>query len=171
MLNQFTEKLETYLNADAELQRRMKGFKTFSGRPDGHYHRARAEGDRALARAVRCYPFGGKSEIKDGEVIGISLTDGDRTTPFAIRLQGRTFSVRPGEYEMPLLDIGLSKTLFKQAVLGRYRWVWLFGMDEVTLSYSDDLPHSDWVTILELLVTMQELVEFDKDLWNAVEAY
>jgi hypothetical protein len=67
--------------------------------------------------------------------------------------------------------VGLSKQLFKDAILGRYRWVWLFGMDEVELTYSDGLPHSDWVTILEICVTMQELVEFDKELWQAVQNY
>ena len=44
-------------------------------------------------------------------------------------------------------------------------------MEEVKLTHSDKLPHSDWVTILEICVTMQELVEFDKEAWEIVENY
>jgi hypothetical protein len=139
--------------------------------PNGHYERARAEGDSALARAVRCYPFGGESEIKNCDVVGIRIADGDREFQFVIRLDGQTFSVNTGSFDNPLLSLALSKKLFKEAILGRYRWVWLFGMDEVKLTYSDELPHSDWVTILEICVTMQELVEFDKELWKDVENY
>jgi hypothetical protein len=171
MLDVFTKKLETYLNADEELKRRLEGFKNFSGHPDGHYERARAEGDSALARAVRCYPFGGESDIKNCEVVGIRIADGDEEFQFVIRLDGQTFSVTTGSFANPLLSVGLSKQLFKEAILGRYRWVWLFGMDEVELTYSNGLPHSDWVTILEICVTMQELVEFDKELWQAAQNY
>ncbi len=171
MLDTFTKKLETYLNTDEELQRRLKGFKNFSGQPDGHYERARAEGDSALARAVRCYPFGGESEIKNCEVVGVRIEDGDKDLPFVIRLDGQTFSVTSGSFDNPLLGLSLSKKLFKEVILGRYRWVWLFAMDEVKLTHSDKLPHSDWVTILEICVTMQELVEFDKELWEIVENY
>ena len=45
------------------------------------------------------------------------------------------------------------------------------GMDDVKITFSDNLPHSDWITILEVLVAMQEVVEFDKELWDKVENF
>ena len=81
------------------------------------------------------------------------------------------FSIAQGPWKSPHLTISLSKELFKKTVLGRYRWLWTMGMDGVEITYSEGLPHSDWVTILEVLVAMQELVEFDKALWQWIENY
>lgn len=163
------QKFEDFLNNDAELKRRLAGFKSFSGAPDGHYRRARAEGISAVARAVKCYPFGGASLLGDCELVGIRIKDGAAETRLSVVLKDQRFSVRSGAWEKPHLAIGLSKELFKKTVLGRYRWLWTIGMDGVEVSYSETLPHSDWVTILEVLVALQEAVEFDKSLWEAIE--
>ena len=167
----FTENLEQYLNRDAELKRRLEGFKFFSGKPNGHYKRAREEGNAAIAKAVKCYPFGGKSELRDCELLGLCLSDVEGDNTFTISLNNRTFSIENRPWESPHLSITLNKALFKKTVLGRYRWLWVIGMDEVEISHSNELPHSDWVTILEVLVAMQELVEFDKELWEKIENY
>jgi hypothetical protein len=165
----FCKKYETYLNADAELQRRLAGFKHFSGVPNGHYKRARAQGISAVARAVKCYPFGGKSLLGDCELVGIRIDDLKENSSFAISLCDRKFEIKNADWKSPHLTIALSKELFKKTVLGRYRWLWTIGMEEVKISHSEGLPHSDWVTILEVLVAMQELVEFDKELWQTIE--
>jgi hypothetical protein len=170
MLDAFTTKLETYLNTDEELQRRLAGFKHFSGVPDGHYKRARAQGISAVARAVKCYPFGGKSLLGDCEIVGIHIDGLKENNSFAISLKDQKFSIENGDWKNPHLTIALSKELFKKTVLGRYRWLWTIGMEEVKIGHSDGLPHSDWVTILEVLVAMQELVEFDKELWQTIES-
>ena len=169
MLELFTKKLETYLNTDEELTRRLEGFKHFSGVPDRHYKRARAQGISAVARAVKCYPFGGKSLLGDCELVGICIDDLAENNRFTISLKDRKFAIENGDPKEPHLNITLSKELFKKTVLGRYRWLWTIGMEEVQISHSEGLPHSDWVTILEVLVAMQELVEFDKELWQAIE--
>ncbi len=167
MLKQFNQKLEIFLNSDQELHRRLEGFKTFAGQPDGHYRRAREEGN--IARAVKCYPFGGPSLLLNGAVVTIEVTDGQGAARCAISLKDDDFSVSEAGGGSPYLNIELSQALFKDAVLGRYRWIWLMSMDEVKISYIDELPHSDWVTILEILVTLQELAEFDPDVWNSIE--
>jgi hypothetical protein len=171
LLSVFLKKYEAYLNADQELQRRLKGFKTFAGLPDGHYTRARLQGDRAQARAIRCYPFGGSSLLADCDVIGVTVKDESAETGFVVSLNNTTFSVKAGTAENPHLGLVLSKELFTRTILGRYRWMWVIGMDEVTVTYSTGLPHSDWVTILEILVAMQELIEFDPDLLEKIEQY
>jgi hypothetical protein len=163
------QKFEDFLNNDAELKRRLDGFKSFSGTPDGHYRRARAEGISAVARAVKCYPFGGSSLLGDCELVGIRIKDATGESSFSIALCDKRFSIKSGDWNKPHLTIGLSKELFKQTVLGRYRWLWTIGMDEVEITCSETLPHSDWVTILEVLVALQEAVEFDKSLWEAIE--
>jgi hypothetical protein len=169
VLTEFIQKLETFLNNDEELRRRLSGFKTFSGIPDGHYLRARQEGDSACVRAVRCYPFGGTSLLAGGAVIGLGIHDDRETARFVISLNDGNFSVKNDNWTNPHLTVELSKELFKKTILGRHRWVWVLGMDEVTITFSRQLPHSDWVTILEILVAMQELVEFDPELMCAIE--
>jgi hypothetical protein len=168
-LADFYRRLERYLNADEELARRLRGFKTFSGLPDGHYERARREGPKALVRAVRCYPFGGTSLLNECTVVGIQIQDADYSARFSVALAEQRFSVKAGDEDTPCLTISLSREFFKKVLLGRYRWVWLLGMDEVKVEYVHDLPHSDWITIFEVLVAMQELVEFDPDFLKAVE--
>jgi hypothetical protein len=168
-IQEFIRKYEDCLNADPELGRRLKGFKNFSGMPDGHYNRARQQGKSAQVRAVRCYPFGGSSQLNDAEVIGIRVKDGDAEFFFTVTLGNFRFSVKPGEAENPKLNLELTKDLFIRTLLGRYRWMWVIGMEEVKVSWASGLPHSDWVTILEMLVVMQELVEFDPDLLDGIE--
>lgn len=171
MIAEFGKALEQYLNNDIELKRRLKGFKAFSGAPDGHYHRARQEGISAVARAVRCYPFGGQSQLGDGELIGIKILDNETADHLVVNLSERAFSVSITPFSKPVLALTLPKELFIKTILGRHRWLWTMGMDKVQLSHADDLPHSDWVTILEILVTMQELIEFHPELWQKVETY
>jgi hypothetical protein len=166
----FYRRLESYLNADGELARRLRGFKTFAGLPDGHYKRARRAGPKALARAVRCYPFGGTSLLNGADLVGIQLQDTDYRAEFSIALANHTFSVKSVDEVTPYVHITLSRALFKKVLLGRYRWIWLLGMDAVKVKYVHNLPHSDWITILEVLVAMQELVEFYPDFLKAVEA-
>lgn len=169
LLVDFVQRLENYLKTDEELARRLKGFKTFAGIPDGHYARARREGAKALVRAVRCYPFGGTSLLKECDLIGMHIDDAEHSARFAVSLTPRGFSVKAGEIGTPHLKVKLSRELFKKALLGRYRWIWLLGMDEVEVHYTDGLPHSDWITILEILVAMQELAEFYPDFLKALE--
>lgn len=171
LLTQFIKKYESYLNGDAELKRRLEGFKNFSGVPDGHYTRARRQGDSAMVRAVRCYPFGGKSLIGDCDVVSITLKDDQEETGIVVSVNGTAFSVTSGTAEAPRLGLVLSKELFQRTVLGRYRWMWVIGMAEVGVTYAEGLPHSDWVTILEILVAMQELIEFDPELLEKVEGW
>jgi hypothetical protein len=168
MRENFFKHLQVYLNKDPELGRRLAGFRTFSGTPDGHYKRARQGGNGCIARAVRCYPFGGKSHFGDDELVGIELTDTQEK--YCISIKDGSFGVKTGDWEEPHLGIRLSKELFRKTVLGRHRWVWVLGMEDVDITYSENLPHSDWVTILEVLVTMQEVVEFVPELWTQIEA-
>lgn len=171
LLADFYQRFENYLNKDEELARRLKGFKTFAGLPDGHYKRARREGSKALVRAMRCYPFGGKSLLNDCDLVGIYIQDNDCAARFSISIAHRIFSVKTGVAANPHLSIKLSKELFKETLLGRYRWIWLLAMDEVEVEYSKGLPHSDWITILEILVAMQELAEFNPDFMKALERF
>ena len=171
ILSEYIEKFETALNADQELQRRLRGFKTFAGQPDGHYIRARQQGSSALARAVKCYPFGGASQLGGGELVGICIRDAQKNSPFVIARAGDMFSVRSSDWTAPRLTITLSKELFKKILLGRHRWIWAFSMDGVAVTWCEGLPHSDWITLLELLVIMQELVDSDTELLEKVERW
>ncbi|MEI6125498.1 MAG: hypothetical protein WCQ99_02990 [Pseudomonadota bacterium] len=169
LLSDYIVKFEAALNKDRELQRRLRGFKTFAGLPDLHAKRARQQGGSALARAVRCYPFGGTSRLGDGELVGICIRDAQESTSFVIARDGALFSVKSGEWTAPPLTLTLSKELFKKTVLGRYRWLWALSMDGVAVTWREGLPHSDWITLLELLVVMQELVECDTELLKKIE--
>lgn len=171
MITEFGQHLEEYLSNDAELARRLTGFKTFSGLPDGHFTRAREEGISAVARGVRCYPFGGKSQLEAGEILGVGIQDKGNTSHLVVHLAENTFSIKTTPWDKPLLTITLSKELFVKTLLGRHRWLWTMAMDDVQLTYHEGLPHSDWVTILEILVTMQELVEFKPELWQKIENF
>jgi hypothetical protein len=102
-------------------------------------------------------------------VIGLGIHDDSETVRFAVSLSEGKFSVKNDSWTDPHLTVELSKELFKKTILGRHRWVWVLGMDDVTITFSRQLPHSDWVTILEILVAMQELVEFDPELMCAIE--
>ena len=169
-MSEYCIQLETFLNADQELKRRLAGFKTFSGTPDRHYHRAREQGISAVARAVKCYPFGGKSLLGDGNMIGISILDGGKRSTIVIGKENRAFSVSTGEVDNVHLKLELAADLFWRTVLGRYRWLYVFAMDGVKVDCASHLPHSDWVTLLEMLVAMQELVEFEPNLWAEIES-
>jgi hypothetical protein len=168
MLAGFEQKLERYLNDDGELGRRLEGFKTFSGTPDGHYSRARKEGAAAVARAVRCYPFGGESRLS-GALISIRVSDRS-DADLHIRLDDGAFSVRRSGGDQACLRLKLPSSLLARTILGRHRWLWTLGMDEVEVGYREDLPHSDWVTLLEVLVAMQELAELDAEVLERVAA-
>ena len=169
MLTRFNQKLETYLNNDQELQRRLKGFKTFCGLPDGHYERARQGGVKTIARAVKCYPFGGESLLGDGEIIGLNVIDGQGKSQCVVSLKDKIFSIDSSSNATPHLSLELPKTLFVRTLLGRHRWLWVIGMEEVKVTYATHLPHSDWVTIFEILVAMQEMAEFDTEMWKEIE--
>jgi hypothetical protein len=69
------------------------------------------------------------------------------------------------------MTITLSKELLKKTILGRYRWVWTISLDEVAVTWCAGLPHSDWITLLEILVVMQELVECDAELLQKIERW
>lgn len=166
MLAELQTRLTRYLNDDGELRRRLEGFDTFAGIPDGHYRRAREAGGPATARAVRCYPFGGQSLLDGRDLVRFRLSGAAGNAGFAISLANGTFAVNQGNAARPCLDLELPLSMFHRALLGRYRWLWLIGLDEVKVQHCDDLPHSDWVTIFEVLVAMQELVECDSELFS-----
>ena len=119
---------------DEELERRLAGFKHFSGVPDRHYRRARAQGSSAVARAVKCYPFGGESLLGDCNLVSICIEDLKKDNLFTISLKDGKFAIENGKPKEPHLTITLSKELFQKTVLGRYRWLWTMGMDEVQIS-------------------------------------
>ena len=171
MLTDFAPRLQRYLNQDEELARRLKGFRTFAGAVDDHYQRAREQGMSAAARAVRCYPFGGESQLKDNDWIRIRCTDGPQSETLVISWVEKQFRVSFDEGKKPYLSVVLPKQLLIETLLGKHRWVWLFALDEVEVQHADNLPHSDWVTLLEVLVTLQEVVEFDSGLWKKVEQH
>lgn len=168
VIEKFIEWYQDYLNRDPELGRRLKGFKNFSGMPDGHYQRAREQGASAQVRAMRCYPFGGSSLLA-GPLISITLVEQGVEPVFTVFLENGEFSVRPGPAEAPKLGLTLPRDLFDRILLGRYRWMWVIGMDEVDISWVPGLPHSDWITLLEILVVMQEMIEFEPDLLAMLE--
>ena len=165
MYYEFNSLIESYLNSDPELERRLDGFYTFSGTPDGHYRRAREEASSAVARAVRCYPFGGKSLLEGRDLIEIRVrgASDDGYKGICLALERGRFKLMDRAGESPCLRLEIPAETLRLALLGRYRWLWLFSLDEVTVHAVDDLPHSDWITLLEILVAMQELVERDRD--------
>ncbi len=169
MLSEYLEKYENVLNTDQELYRRFKGFKTFSGLPDGHYLRARKQGIDCVARAVRCYPFGGISQLNKRELIGLYIPDNKDNDSIVISRSENKFFVRLTHCEAPYLTITIPKEIFKKTVMGRHRWIWTLSMNEVSVATSETLPHSDWITLFEILVIMQEMVEFDIDLLHKME--
>jgi hypothetical protein len=103
-------------------------------------------------------------------MVGVSVEGESTQDQFAISLENKHFSVKGGPWGQPHLTIELKDHLFWKTILGRYRWLWVFGMEGVTVGHANHLPHSDWVTLLEILVAMQEIVEFDPELWKQIES-
>jgi hypothetical protein len=51
----------------------------------------------------------------------------------------------------------------------RYRVVWALADDRTKLSWMEGIGHSDWITILEVLVVAQEVVDRYPEMWDLLE--
>jgi hypothetical protein len=58
----------------------------------------------------------------------------------------------------------------KETLLSKQRWVWAIADPSAKITYMEGIPHSDWVTIFEVLVCFQELSDFHPELKKVVEA-
>ncbi len=168
------KKWEDYLNRDGELKRRLAGFKTFSGLPGGHAKRAQKLRDKyktwPKAMGEACYPHPGKSIIDGKDLIELKvLLSNSRFLHYTLSLRGKKFNIRDGAGNNPCIKIEIPVDLFRDLALTNDRLFWVLADDRCKVYCTNNLPHSDWITIFETLVCLQEIVDVDKEAKEIVE--
>jgi len=165
-LDVFMEKWIDFLNKDEELKRRLKGFKGFCGKPGPRAERAKMLGwPRDMG--VACYPHPGKSMLDGRDLVELSI----EANTYTIRLENGKFDLRKGKSENPCLRVKMPLPLFRDTLLSRHRWLWALADDQVKVECDNSLPHSDWITIFEVLVCAQELLEMDIEMRRSVRGW
>lgn len=155
-----------FMNDDQELKRRLNGFKKFSGVPGFRAERARVLGwPRAMGTGP--YPHGGQSHLDGKEIVELSVPG---IFNYTIVLKNKKFSFNEKKAKDPVLGIEMPLQLMKETLLSKQRWVWAIADPSAKITYMEGIPHSDWVTIFEVLVCFQELSDFHPELKKVVEA-
>lgn len=166
-LEEFMNKWVDFLNKDEELKRRIKGFKGFCGKPGLRAERAKLlKWPREMGTA--CYPHPGRSMLDGRNLIELNIPE---IGVYTIRLKDGKFSVEKGKAENPCLRIEIPLFLLKDTFLSKHRWLWVLADDQVKVKCDKELPHSDWITIFEVLVCAQELLEMDTGIRRSVRGW
>ena len=105
----------------------------------------------------------GLSPSLDGRDV-IELKLDHQVVPYTIRLKGSRFDLRAEEAENPCLRLTLSLSSFKRLALTEERIVWSLLDNEHQCTISPDVAWHDFITILEIFVALQELVDDKKNL-------
>ena len=56
--------------------------------------------------------------------------------------------------------------LWRETVQGKHKIIWALSDKRVTVKNESGISMSDWLTILEVLATSQEVLEFEPKLWE-----
>lgn len=179
--SEFLKKWEEYLNNDGELRRRISkdikvrsevAAKTFAGMPDGHYEYARQLQAKYKIwprfMALRHYPFGGTTQLDGKDVIEIVVPG---KLAFSVSLENEVFRIREGKaIKPPCLSVEMPVDVLKDMLTTRHRVLWCLADPRNKVKCVDGLPHGDWITIFEILVTLQEVVDMDPKMRKIVES-
>jgi hypothetical protein len=172
-LDPFISKWEELLNKDEELKRRLQEFPEWHGGPVPY------PGEGPYPPPLYGGPFdpsewtkkrGYRSTILKGKDL-IQITVPDKQLSLVVSLsEDGVFTVKKGvTTKKPCLSIEMPWDLFKDMLTTRYRVVWALADDRTKLSWMEGIGHSDWITILEVLVVAQEVVDRYPEMWDLLE--
>ncbi|MFQ5820921.1 MAG: hypothetical protein ACE5I5_13095 [Candidatus Heimdallarchaeota archaeon] len=164
----FVKRWTEFLNEDEELSRRIKPFRTFCGGPcqypgPGPYPSPCVAFDPTGWSKAEGYA----SSVLDGkELVELNVPG---VSKYVINLKEGKFQIQERETKECCLGVKIPMELLKEIILGRYSLLWVLADERVDVTYMPGLSLSDWTTIFEVLITAQELVETDPELWDIVE--
>jgi hypothetical protein len=156
------------LNDDRELDRRLKGFKTFAGGPTpfpgpGPYPRPTIAYDPSGWSNAKGY----SSTLLHGtDIVEISVPEEFICT---IRVDKGQFLREERKANDPCISLELPKDLLKAFLLTKHQLLWTITDDRAKIKYKEGIGLSDWITIFEILVVAQETIEKKSDLWKIAE--
>lgn len=167
----FFERWSELLNKDEELGRRLKPWRTFLGGPTpyigpGPYPRPIPTHDPTGWTKAKGYP---KSVLEGKEAIELIVPN----------LCQYTFAIKDGKYIVregkasgrPILRVEMPLDTFKDVILTKQRVVWGLADPRNKIECMwPEIAYSDWITVLEMLVVGQEVVERDPTMWDFIEA-
>jgi len=168
----FLSEYEKFLNKDEELQRRIKLSDSFTDRDvffggpcclpgSGPYPRASIAYDPTNWAKAKGYS---KSILDGKELIEIEVPDAFYCV---IKLSKGKFEVKKEKAKDPCLAFSMPFKLFKEMVLGKHKIIWALSDKSVRIkSCKQGISLSDWTTILEILVGVQDLAEMNPEMWR-----
>jgi hypothetical protein len=167
----FFEQWDKLLKKDEELKSRLKPWRTFAGGPTsyigpGPYPRPIPTHDPTCWTKAKGYS---KPALDGKDLIELSVPEMFRYT-FELR-EGK-FTIRKGAAaQRPVLKVEMPLDTFKEVILTKQRVVWGLAdpRNKVECMWPE-IGWSDWITVLEILVIGQELVERDPAMWDLIEA-
>lgn len=164
----FMQRWTDFLNNDEEIHRRLAGFRTFAGGPNpypgpGPYPPPSIAYDPTGWSKAKGYPT---TVLNGKELVEITIP---RFYTFKIELKDGVFSITEGKAKKPCLGVEMPLSLFKEMILSEHRILWALADERNRVTYLPGLGLSDWVTIFEVLVTGQELVDMNLQLRETIK--
>ena len=165
--DKFLQSWENFLNDDHELKGRIVPFKGFFGGPSP------TPGPGPYSRPTPAYDPTGWANAKgysapkvDGrDLIELALTPGGFICTISLR-KGK-FGISKRSAKKPFLSVKMPNDLWRETVQGKHKIIWALSDKRVTVKNESGISMSDWLTILEVLATSQELLEFEPKLWES----
>jgi hypothetical protein len=169
-LKEFLKVWEDLLNKDEELKYRIKPFRTFMGGPlpyigPGPYPRPIPTHDPTGWTKAKGYS---KPALDGKELIELNVS---KLFTCTIELKNGKFTIREGQASTrPILRVQMPPQVFKDMILTKQRVIWALADPRNNVECMwPEIGWSDWVTVLEILVIGQELVERNPAMWDAIE--
>lgn len=169
-IEQFFKRWSELLNGDGELKRRLKPYRTFMGGPlpyigPGPYPRPIPTHDPTGWTKAKGYP---KPALEGKELIELSVP---KLFTYTFELKEGKFIIKEGSATgRPILRVRMPLDVFKEMILTKQRVIWALADPRNDLECIwPEIGWSDWITVLEILVIGQELVERVSTMWDLIE--
>jgi hypothetical protein len=159
IIPRFMKRWEKYLQDDLALQKRLK--KPFYYQE--YYENPPALNGVATKDPVRLPP----EELEGRELIEISIPDALAT--YCVKLKKGKLRIRKGKAKKPILSLEIPLDLFKKMLLTEERVAWTVLDERCKLNFdTQSWTYYEGLTIMEILVCAQELVDKDSEIAELV---
>jgi hypothetical protein len=110
-----------------------------------------------------------KSTIPDGkDVFELSIHD---TESFSVKLDNKSFAIRKGKADHPLIRWEVPQPLLKKVLLGEERIAYAFLDEECSLSFdTPNCTHWNGATALAVILMTREMVKKDPEIKKIAES-
>jgi hypothetical protein len=167
----FFEQWVELLEKDEEMKSRQKPWRTFAGGPTsyvgpGPYLPPVPTHDPSGWTKAKGYS---KPALEGKELMELGVPE---MFKYTFELKEGKYIVREGAATVrPVLRVEMPLDTFKDMVLTKQRVVWALAdpRNKVECMWPE-IGWSDWITVLEILVIGQELVEREPAMWDLIEA-